>query len=116
MITKQVIDELYKTYAKRPASPFDLNLSLLFEYAVDNHAINLDEEKIVINSISPDSIFHSINLNHIHEIVEFEESIAIVLHSSIIFLNKFDNKSYVHIKTPKTGFWSRLRDRFSGDQ
>lgn len=115
MITKQVIDELYKKYDKRPASPFDLNLSLLFEYAVDNHAINLDEEKVVINSIAPDSIFHSINLNHIHEIVEFEESIAIVLHSSIIFLNKYDNKSYVHIKTPKQSIWDKLKTKFQND-
>ena len=115
MITKQVIEELYKKYNKRPPSPFDLNLSLLFEYAVDVHAINLDEEKVVINSISPDSVFHSIDLNHIHEIVEFEESIAIVLHSSIIFLNKYDNKSYVHIKAPSQSIWERLRDKFTGN-
>lgn len=113
MITKKVIEELYRTYNKRPDSPFDLNLSLLFEHAVDTHGINLDEEKIEIGSIAPDSIFHSINLNHIHEIVEFENAIAIVLHSSIIFLNKHDNKSYIHIRTDKPGLWSRIRSHIT---
>lgn len=113
MITKEVIDEIYRKYDKRPPTPFDLNLSLLFEYAVDNHAINLDEEKVVINSIAPDSIFHSIDLRNIHEIVEFEESIAIVLHSSIIFLNKFDNKSYIHIKSPKLSLWDKVRNKLN---
>ncbi|MCM1109901.1 MAG: hypothetical protein NC336_01690 [Clostridium sp.] len=115
MITKKVIEEIYRKYNKRPDSPFDLNLGLLFEYAADNHGINLDEEKVVINSIEPDSIFHSINLNHIHEIVEFENAIAIVLHSSIIFLNKHDNKSYIHIRTDRPGFFDRILSRFSSD-
>lgn len=115
MITKKVIAELYKRYNKRPESPFDLNLSLLFDYAVDNHGINLDEEKLVINSISPDSIFHTINLDHIHEIVEFENHIAIVLHSSIIFLDKHNSKSYIHIRTEKPGLFDRLRSVLIND-
>lgn len=115
MITRKVIEELYRTYNKRPESPYDLNLSLLFDHVVDVHGITLDEEKLVINSIPEGSIFHAINLSHIHEIVEFENSLAIVLHSSIIFLNKHDNKSYIHIRVDKPGLWDRLKMKFYED-
>ncbi len=111
MITKQVIDEIYKKYNKRPDSPFDLNLSLLFEDVVDQHGIVLDEEKLVIGSIPEGALFHSIALKHIHEIVEFENCVAVVLHSSIIFLNKHDSKTYVNIRAERPSLWDRVRNR-----
>lgn len=108
MITKQVIKELYKKYNRRPESPFDLNLGLLFESAVDNHGIILDEEKLIIGSLPEGSLFRSIALKHIHEIVDFEDCVAVVLHSSIIFLNKNDNKTYVNIRNERPSLWDRV--------
>lgn len=103
MINKKVIDSLYKKFDKRPESPFDLNLSLLFDYLIENHAITVDEENLTIGSIEPESPFHSIPLRHIHAIVEFGDDIAIVLHSSIIFLSKYSPRVSIHIKDNKQG-------------
>ncbi len=110
MITKQVIDELYRKYNKRPPTPYDLNLGLLFDHVVDTHSINLNEEKLIIGSIPEDALFHEIMLDHIHEIVEFENTIAIVLHSSILFLDKHDNKSYIHLRSERPSLWERVRN------
>ena len=108
MINKKVIEELYKKYNKRPESPFDLNLSLLFDYLVENHNIAIDEENLTIGSIEEDSPFHAIPLRHIHAIVEFGDDIAVILHSSIIFLGKYSNKVHIHIKEDQRGFFARL--------
>lgn len=101
MITKKVIDQLYKQYNKRPASIDELNIPLLFESVHPMHGIEFDEGELVINSISSDSPFHRIPLALIHEIVEFEDVVAIVLHSSIIFLSRMADTTHpvqVHIK------------------
>lgn len=38
---------------------------------------------------------------------------AIVLHSSIILLNKADSKAFIHIREEKPSFIDRLRYRFA---
>ncbi len=109
MITKKVIDTLYKQYSKRPDSPDELNIALLFGDVFENHGIELSENDLVVNSIDPSSPFHRIPLSHIHEIVEFGDDIAIVLHSSIIFLKKDDNRVNIHVKVPQLSAMERLR-------
>ena len=83
MITKKVIDALYKKYRKRPAGIELLDVGLLFEYASEHHDIVIDEEgNLVINSIDSASPFHKLALNRIHGITQFDEVVVIVLHSS----------------------------------
>jgi hypothetical protein len=43
--------------------------------------------------------------------VEFEESVALVMHSSILFLSKVGNDVRVHIKPMKDSIWSRIKDK-----
>lgn len=112
MITSKVIDSLYKTYNKRPASADELDIGLLFEYLMEHHEIEIDDDAhLIINSIPKNSPFHRISLSRIHAIVEFEHKIAIVLHSSIIFLNKSDNKSHVHIRPAKASMLDKIFGR-----
>ncbi len=113
MINKEVIENIYKKYKSRPARVSDLDLHLLFEYAIENHEIYVDGNDLVINSVDPASPFNTIGLDRVHAILEFENVIAIVLHSSIIFLNKRDSGVNVHIRSGKGGFLSRLREHFS---
>lgn len=109
MITEKVIESLYKKYNKRPKSADALDIALLFERLIDSHGIAIDDEAhLIINSFPPESPFHRIALKNIHAIVEFEHKIAIVLHSSIIFLNKRDSRSYIHIREHKDSFFNRL--------
>lgn len=111
MITQEVIQEIYKKYSKRPSSPDELNIPPLFESAHPSHGIQLDEQKLIINSIPANSIFHSIPLKNINAILEFESVVAIVMHSSIIFLNKKDNKNYINFKPIELSFFDRLKAR-----
>lgn len=116
MITKEVIDSIYRQYSSRPSNPDTLNLGLLFQYAIENHAIFVDDGNLVIDSVSPDSHFHSIPLSNIHEIVEFENSIAVVLHSSIIFLNKHDDAVHVHLRMQKPSLLDRVKEKIRRHQ
>ncbi len=116
MITQKDIDSLYKQYKNPPATPDDLDIDLLFKYLLDFHDIAIDDHgNLIINSIPAESPFHKIPLKHVHAIVEFESRVAIVLHSSIIFLNKHNSKSNINIKMPKRSILSRLFSRPDND-
>lgn len=116
MITEKVIESLYKKYKNRPESADELDVALLFEYLMDTHEIAIDDDAhLIINSIPVDSPFHRLSLNRINAIVEFEDKIAIVLHSSIVFLNKKDSRSHIHIRQQKASLMDRLFGRLSPD-
>lgn len=111
MITQQLIKTLYKKYSKAPKSVDALNVALLFDYGAKHHNlfIDPDTDTLTIGSIDPMSPFHTISLRRIHAIVPFEEWVALVMHSSIIFLNRKSPKVAVDIKPVSDGFLSRLR-------
>lgn len=111
MITTDVINAIYKKYDKWPKSPDCLDFALLFEGAGIVHDIMIDPEmqELTIASISPDSPFHTLSINNIYAIIPFEEWIAIVLHSSIIFLNKKKPLTSIHIKQPTLSIWDRIK-------
>ncbi len=118
MITKQVIETLYKKYNKRPKSPDCLDFGLLFDSISDYHdiSVDMDTDELVIHDLGEMSPFYKLPLSKIHAIVPFEEWVAIVLHSSIVFLNRKSNKVSVHVKEPKLSFVDRLRMSLSKDE
>lgn len=113
MIQKKVIDSIYRKFKKRPASPDELDIPLLFEKLPIEAAIEIDGENLLINSIESNSPFHSIPIRHIHAIIEFDEAVAIVLHSSIIFISKEDGAVHVHLKDIGMSLLDRVRTMFS---
>lgn len=117
MITKEVIQTLYKKYPNRAKSVDCLDIAMLFDTVGIMHDINVDIEanKLIIGSIDEKSIFRSIPLSHIHAIVPFEEWTAIVLHSTIIFLNRKNTQVSIHLKPPKISVADRIRGIFSHD-
>lgn len=117
MVTKQVIQTLYKQFSKPPQSTDELNIGLLFEHAIDNHGIFIDEEALYIGSVDPKSPFANIELNRIHEIVEFESCIAIVLPRAIIFLKKENSEVYIHLRLDddQPSLWERAKAFFGGE-
>lgn len=110
MITKQVINEIYKRYKKKPKSPDSLDLGLLFEKAGIEHDILIDPDTndLIISSIPEDSPFHSIPLTNINAIVPFEEWTAIVLHSSIVFLNNKKPTTSIHLRPHEPSLWEKI--------
>lgn len=114
MLTKEVIDLLYKKYDSRPESPDELDIALLFEHLFEMHDPQIDAEgNLVVASISPESPFHSIPLRNVHAIVNFEDEVAIVLHSSIVILLKNEPKVYINLRTPRRSVSERLSSLFS---
>lgn len=110
MITKKVIDELYKKYRKAPSGIEDLDVGLLFDYASEHHNVQIDEDgHLDIESIDARSPFRRIPLNRICGITHFENSVAIVLPSSIIFLNKHDNGVNVHLRAQSPSIWEKIK-------
>ncbi|MBQ9076290.1 MAG: hypothetical protein IJY31_00385 [Muribaculaceae bacterium] len=108
MITKKVIDELYRKYSKRPSCTDDLDIGVLFDNVADDHGIEIDEKSLVINSVDAGSLFHKIELERIHAIVKFEEAVAIVLRASILFLNIGNNGVNVHVKVNPPTLWQKI--------
>lgn len=115
MITKQVIDSVYRKYRKLPKSTDCLDFGLLFDGVAQLHGIVIDAEadELVIDSLGTNSPFHRILLSRVHAIVPFDEWVAIVFHSSIVFLNKKSAKASIHLKPHRPGLWERLRRLFS---
>ena len=116
MISNKVIQSLYKTYNKRPESPDFLDMSVLFDYASKFHNVTIDMDGVVdtliINSIEETSPFHNLPLKLIHAIVPFEKWVAIVLRSSIIFLDRDSSRVNIHIRNEKPSLSNRLRNIF----
>lgn len=113
MITQKVIETIYKKYSKLPSSPYDLNLGLLFSPEMDCHNITVDGENVIIGSVNPDSPFHSIGLNRIHAILDFERHVAVVLPASILFLTKNSPSINIHLKALKPTIFDRIRSKFA---
>ena len=111
MISRKIIDSLYKHYNKPPKSIDMLNLVLLFDYAAEHHKVYIDPdtEELIIPSVSPESPFHKIAIKRINAIVPFEEWVAIVLPAAIIFLNRKSNEVAVDLKLTGPSFLDRLR-------
>ncbi|MBO5780014.1 MAG: hypothetical protein J6R27_02775 [Muribaculaceae bacterium] len=113
MITNKVINEIYHRYRKRAASPDKLSTPLLFESASPDHNISIENEEVIIGSVDAMSPFHRIPLRVIHAIVEFDTQVIIVLHSSMLFLSKFDNHVAAHIKPNRPTLLQRLCNHLS---
>lgn len=115
MVTKKVIDEIYKRCHKRPASVDELDIALLFNGVAETHKLSVDEDWLTIGSMPDGSIFRRIALKRIHGILDFEDVVAIVLCSSIIFLDKNDSRSFVNLKAEKPSFLDKLRFKVSDE-
>jgi len=108
MISEKVINQLYHKYRRRPASTDELDFPLLFENAHVDHAIRINGNILEINGLGDNSPFRRIPVRGIHAIVDFDESVAIVLHSSILFISKVDGQVRVHINFKEPSLMSRI--------
>ena len=114
MITKDVIQAIYKKYPKRAKSIDELDFGLLFDTVGTIHDVNIDfnTNRLIIGSLDDRSIFRSIPLSHIHAFVPFEEWTAIVLNASIIFLNRKTSEVQIHLKPHEVSMTDRLKSIF----
>lgn len=112
MISKKAIDNIYKQYSKLPESPDCLDIILLFEGIHPIHCVEIDGNDLIINSMDAGSPFHKLPLDRIYGIVDFEENVGIVLHSSIVFLGKRSGDVHVHIRQLDGSLMGRIKSMF----
>ena len=114
MITSKNIEEIYRKYKKAPASVDELDFATLFDETALHHDIMIDPETntITFGSIDEKSPFHTLPLNRINAILGFDEWVAVVMHSSIIFLNRKNDKVYIDIRPIRKSFGERITDMF----
>ena len=75
MITGKVIQEVYKKYRKCPSTLERVEFSLLEGRVSEVHKIQIQDNRLIIGSIEEKSPFHSLPLNKIHGIVNFEKCV-----------------------------------------
>lgn len=112
MINNKTIESIYKKYDKRPASIDELNIPLLFEAAHEGHAIEIKGHNLVINSLDAWSPWHTIDLHRVNAILDLDRYVAVVLHSSILFIGKHTDEIHIHIKEVKPTFVDKMRSMF----
>lgn len=97
-ITSDMINELYRRFKRQPKRLEDRNLSLLVDYALDTDALDMDGEKLVFTRMEPSSPLREIMLDKIHGVADLPGVTAVVLRNSIIFIDKDDLSTRVHVK------------------
>lgn len=114
MITRENINEIYRKYNKAPESIDELNIATLFDETAIHHDIMIDPEEntMTIGSIEPASPFHTLPLDRVNAILGFEEWNAIVMPTSIIFLNRKNQKVVIDIKNIKQSLGDRIAGIF----
>ncbi len=99
MITSNTIADLYTSFATAPVLFEDRGLSRLMDYAFDTDAIDFDGDRLVFNTVDASSPLHSVEIERIYGAKEIGGYLAVVLPSSIIFLDRRDNFSArIHVK------------------
>ena len=111
MITREKINELYKTCQSPTSNHFDVN-------ALDNNCLQLyditfNEEYLTINLCHHNSPLRDIPLSNIIGVEDLSSHTAIILRNSIIFLNKYLIDIKVHVRMEKPSIWQRMRYFFS---
>lgn len=98
MINNATITDLYTTFATAPQLFEDRGIGRLMDYAFDTDAVDFDGDSIVFNTMDAESPMRSIEIENIWGVKEFPLWMAVVLPNSIIFLNRADFTTRVHLK------------------
>mgnify|MGYP001030350061 CR=1 FL=1 len=97
MINDEVIKEIYKRY-KKPAKREELNLPYFQTILSENNPIVIDDEKVEITNMEEFSPFKRFLIRSIYSVIEFERMVAFVFHNHIMFLDKQNPVSHIHLR------------------
>lgn len=113
MISQRVIDEIYKRYGKRKDPVDDSRIDYFINLLSDHHDISKDDMEIIVNSMEPGNFFRRFLKRNIRAILEFDNEVAFVFPSHILFLSRTTPNAQIHMRLddePPT-FWQRLFGR-----
>lgn len=100
MINDEVIKEIYKRY-KKPVKRDELNLPYFQQLLSKTNPIEVDDEMVEIKSMDQFSPFKRFLIRSIYTILEFERMVAFVFNNHIMFLDKDQPGSHIHLKPEK---------------
>lgn len=106
MITDKVIKEIYKSYKKTCKNQQELQLPHFLEILKQHHNLTENDMEIVVNDLDEFNPFRRFLKRSIHGVLDFDNIIAFVFRSHILFFGKENNQIRVHMKPeePKSLF------------
>ena len=112
MITKKIINKIYRKYNTPVGEDIKPQLDSIIEYLKDKHKIILKNDIVELADLSEDSPFRRIPMYRIYGLVNFERAIAIVLPTCILFLSKESSNINIHIRLPKETIIEKIKNVF----
>lgn len=94
----ELIKSLYRRFRRKSVSLDDRHLDLLCDNIVDQNGLELDDDSIVFCSMPDNAPLKRIRLDNINGVAEFGPTVAIVMHSSIIFFNRVTHETSVNLR------------------
>ncbi len=106
MITDKVIKEIYKNYKKPCKNQQELQLPHFLDILKEHHNLSENNMEIIVNDLEEFNPFRRFLKRSIHAILEFDNIIAFVFRSHILFFSKDSNHIRVHMRPdePKSLF------------
>lgn len=98
MITKEVIQDIYKQYNKPSANLEELRIPYFLKMLEPHHNLKFDGDELIFEDMEEFNPFRRILVKNMHVILEFSKTIAFVFPNHILFLGKRSPELSVHFK------------------
>lgn len=107
MVTKKVIQDIYKNYSKPHTNREELQLPYFVKLLEKHHHLSFENDEIIFDDMDQFDPFRRILIRNLHAILEFTKMVAFVFPNHILFLGKDSPELRVHFKPedePKSFF------------
>ncbi len=111
MVTKDVIQEIYKRYSTPPKDVATLQLPRYIELLRSHHNLAIDGEEIINRDLEEFNPFRRLLMRRLTAVLNFEKVVAFAFNKHIIFFDKEGEGMHVHFKPEKRSLLSRLFGR-----
>ena len=116
MVTKEVIQDIYKQYNKPHKNIDELDIPHFLKILAPYHKLTFTGDELIFEDMEEFNPFRRILVKNMHAILEFSRMVAFVFPNHILFLGKRSPELSVHFKPEegievpdkKKSFFSRL--------
>lgn len=108
MVTKKVINEIYKKYNKPPKNIEDLSIPRFIDMLKKHHDLQCADGEIINRGFEAGEPFARMLVRRLNAILDFDNMVAFVFDKHIMFFDKNSDNMHVHFKQEKPGLFRRL--------
>lgn len=105
MVTKRVINELYKKFNTPPDDINVLNLNYHMDILRKYHPMKVDGDEIIVENVEEYSPFRRMLIKRITGVLEFNKYVAFVMTEHIFFFEKRGKEISLHFLPIKKKSW-----------